>query len=251
MKKRVKLGVVALSAVAGATLAPAAAAAPATTQVDPRITIGTHNTLRGAADYNNFAGIIGWQEVKGQQSQDKLRRQLPDNYRHYFAKGPNSAGSHQVPISWRHHRFEKLASGYQRTHPGEAGVTPARFVTWVKLKLRGTNKKVVVVNTHLISGAWSKHPERRERWYTHMRKLRSKVRTLHANHPNARLFVVGDFNRRKALPMPSPLKYTPIKGVRGVRLDHMYAPTDVQHSLALQRPKWGSDHHAYKMRVRL
>lgn len=212
------------------------------------ITIGTHNTLRGAASFERFAGVIGWQEVNDPEDRRKLDNRLGGEYATFYpADGPAKA----VPISWRVNRFRKLGSGSVRTHGGEAGVTPARYVNWVILRVRGTDKRLVVVNTHFISGAWSGHPERQARWNRHYQVLKDRVATLRRNHPNKPVFVVGDFNRRKAMDMPNPVRWVRVRDVSGVPIDQMYAQTNVSHSLVTRKPRWGSDHHAYKMSASL
>ncbi len=208
------------------------------------IALGTHNTLRGAATFHNFAGVIGWQEVNDPADRDKMRRQLGDGYRHYV---PAPAPAKAVPISWRVPRFTLVDSGYKKTHDGESNVTPARYITWVILKVNATGKKFIFINTHFISGAWSKHPERQERWRKHYNILYNRVATFRKYHPRKPIFVVGDFNRHKAMPMPSPVKWVPVAGVSGVPIDQMYASSTIAHSKVDRRYKWGSDHYAYRM----
>ncbi|MBB4908624.1 endonuclease/exonuclease/phosphatase family protein [Actinophytocola algeriensis] len=208
------------------------------------ISIGTHNTHRGDASFEPFAGVIGWQEVESPAAIQKLRNRLGAEYNHYLGGGaPASA----IPISWRAARFQKLGEGSVRTHGGEAGVTPARYVNWVRLAIRASGTQFIVVNTHFISGAWSGHPERQARWNTHYQVLHDKVAGLKQNHPGVPIFVIGDFNRARAMAMPNPIRWVPVAGVSGVPIDHMYAPSTISHTSVTREPKWGSDHHAYKM----
>jgi endonuclease/exonuclease/phosphatase (EEP) superfamily protein YafD len=144
-------------------------------------------------------------------------------------------------------RFAKTGSGSVRTHDGEAEVTPARYVNWVVLDVLGTDKSLIVVNTHFISGAWSGHPERQARWNTHYQVLNDIVAQLRQNHPQKPIFVVGDFNRAKVMALPAPVKYVPVAGVSGTPIDQIYASTTVTHGQVSREPMWGSDHHAYKL----
>ncbi len=245
--KRIKLAIATAVAVVLAGTGVAWAAGAGGQAQQPRaaeIAIGTHNTHRGDGSFERFAGVIGWQEVESPAASDKLRNRLGAEYKHYFGGGgPASA----IPISWRAERFAKLGAGSVRTHGGEAGVTPARYVNWVRLQVRATGAQLIVVNTHFISGAWSGHPERQDRWKRHYQVLRDKVATLKQNHPGVPIFVIGDFNRAKAMDMPNPVQWVPVAGVSGVPIDHMYAPSNIPHSSVSRLPKWGSDHHAYKM----
>jgi hypothetical protein len=205
------LAIVAMAG-AGASTARAEPGAAALTQ----IAVGTHNTLHGTASFEPFAGVIGWQEVTDPEDRTKLDNQLGAEYATFYpADGPAKA----VPISWRVERFQKVGSGSIRTHAGEAGVTPARYVNWVVLEIRGTAKRFIVVNTHFISGAWGAHPERQERWNLHYQILYDKVAQLRQSHPDKPIFVVGDFNRHRAMEMPSPIRFVPVEGATGVPLD--------------------------------
>ena len=245
-KKLVGLAAALVSALAATVigLAPGASAGEVGATATATITIGTHNTLHGEATFHNFAGVIGWQEVDSAAARDKMRRQLGDEYQHYFPEpGPAKA----IPISWRKSRFELVKAGYKKTHDGEAKVTPARYITWVILKVKPTGKKFIFINTHFISGAWNKHPERQARWLRHYEILYNRVATFRKNHPNKPIFLVGDFNRKKAMSFPSPVKYVPVEGVSGVPIDQIYCSSTVDHSKVKRLKKWGSDHFAYKM----
>ncbi|MDQ2588949.1 hypothetical protein CKY47_34405 [Saccharothrix yanglingensis] len=206
------------------------------------ISIGTHNTFRGAASFEPFAGVIGWQEVNEPEDRTKLNNRLGAEYDTFF---PAAEPAKAVPISWRVERFQLANSGSILTHGGEAGVTPARYVNWVILELRGTDKRFIVVNTHFISGAWGAHPERQARWNRHYEVLRDKVAEMRQNHPATPIFVVGDFNRHRAMGMPAPIRYVPLVGGGEVPLDHVYAPSNISHTQVHRQPRWGSDHHAY------
>lgn len=237
--------VIAAAAVLAAVLTttPAAAAGPPAARATG-IAIGTHNTHHGDASFEPFAGVIGWQEVDDPAARDKLRTRLGDGYATYF---PPDGPAKAVPISWRVDRFAKVGGGSVRTHDGEAGVTPARYVNWVVLEVRGTTTRFIVVNTHFISGAWSGHPERQARWNRHYQVLHDRVARLRAAHPAKPLFVLGDVNRARAMTLPAPVRYVPVAGVDGVPIDHIYAPSDVSHGEVSRRPRWGSDHHAYSL----
>lgn len=85
-------------------------------------------------------------------------------------------------------------------HRGRAGVSPTRFVTWLRVARTSGDRTVrfVVMNTHFVSGAWNGRPNkddawRKKRWNDHFDAMRRLVRGFNA----AGLTVVGggDFNR--------------------------------------------------------
>lgn len=244
MRQRVKvmLGAV-LLLVASITGITAATAATSTTT----LYIGTHNTLHGTSQLNNFAGVIGWQELDNAKAWQRLRTSLP-NYDHYF---PASNAAKEDTISWRKDRFSRLHAGYVLTHKGEAGVTPNRYVTWVQLRDRADGKTFLVLNTHFISGAWSGHPERQARWNTHYGVLKSEITKLATAYPSSPVFVVGDFNRAKELAMPNGVSYVHVQGASGTPIDQSYAQkAKLRTWTQVSRlQKWGSDHYAYRFKA--
>lgn len=228
-----------LIAVSLAAIVPATAGAATV-----KFRIGTHNTLRGKAKFTPFAGVIGWQEVESPAARTKLNRTLtPLGYKTFYPK-PGPAKS--VPISWRDKYFALRGSGSRLTHKGEARVTPNRYVNWVVLQRRGTQEQFAFVATHFVSKAWTGHPERRARWLHHAQVLRQVVANLRGQ--GLRVFVVGDFNRHKAITIPG-MVYAPVKGGGGVPLDQIYVTQGVAHSQEQQLPKNGSDHFAFRARV--
>lgn len=236
----------ALGAAAGVGLASALAVgtptAHAVQNVDS-VWVGTHNTHYGDGSFPAFAGVIGWQEVNDPVDREKMRNNLGTEYSHEVFSGAASA----VPISWNT-RFAKVAQSSTKTHDGEAGVTPARYVNAVLLRNRQTGKRFVFINTHFISGAWSgSHPERQARWLRHLEVLKSEVNRLHTLH-NAPVVVVGDFNRRRAEDLPG-LRMLDVKDVAGYTIDQIYVPRGAESTLSWQLQTFGSDHHAYKARV--
>ncbi|MGH3646640.1 MAG: hypothetical protein ACRDTM_05640 [Micromonosporaceae bacterium] len=235
---------VALTAIFGVTSGASAAGSDLGTTATSTVIIGTHNTLHGNATFHDFADVIGWQEVDSTAARQKMVQQLGSGYDHYL---PAEIPARAVPISWRVSKLRLLNTGFQRTHDGEAGVTPARYIVWVSLEVRETGKRFIFLNTHFISGAWNKHPERQARWLKHYTILYNKVERFRELHPEKPIFVVGDFNRHKAMPMPSPIKWVPVKDVSGVPIDQIYAPSNISHGLVARKFKWGSDHYAYRM----
>lgn len=244
MRRRVKVMFTAvLLLVASVTGVTAATAETGPTTVY----IGTHNTRHGTSQLNNFAGVIGWQELDNAKAWQRLRTSLP-GYANYF---PGKDAAKEDTISWRKDRFTKLHEGYILTHKGQAGVTPNRYVTWVQLSDRANGHRFLVLNTHFISGAWNKYPARQARWLTHYRKLKNLIVTLNDQYPGSPIFVVGDFNRAKAMWMPRGVSYVHIAGASGTPLDQEYAQKGKLKSWTQvsRLQKWGSDHYAYRFKV--
>ena len=239
---RRQLAAIGLAAGIGVTSALAAASPSQAAQNVNSVWVGTHNTHYGDGDFPAFAGVIGWQEVNDPVDRDKMRNRLGSEYSHAVFSGAASA----VPISWNS-RFTKLTQGSVKTHDGEAGVTPARYVNWVLLQNNQTGKKFAFVNTHFISGAWSKHPDRQKRWLTHLDKLKTTVSNIQTTH-RVPVVVVGDFNRHRAESLPG-LRMLDVKDVAGVTIDQIYVPKAAVSTPAYQLQRFGSDHHAYKARV--
>lgn len=209
---------------------------------DVVVRVGTHNVLHGKGAFRAFGHVVGWQEVDSPAARDKLRRSLPA-YKHFF---PKDGAAKSVPISWRADRFELVKSGSIRTHRGEAKVTPSRYVNWVLLKQPAKNKRFLVLNTHFISGAWTKHPNRQARWLRHADRLRDLVKKLGDQHPNTPIVLVGDFNRHKTVALPHQVQHIKVAGVAGVPIDQMYATKSVKNTQVQRLDKAGSDHFAYR-----
>ncbi len=215
-----------------------------------QVTIATHNTWHGKAEFRPLADVIGWQEVDtaaGHRKLDALSGYA--TYRPRQAEGA-AAAANAVPISWKRSVFDKTGSGFVRTHAGEAGVTPARFVTWVVLKHRESGLKLGFVNTHYISGAWSGKPERQERWLQHNREVTKVVADLKARGITTAL--VGDFNRHLAQGSTFGLERFATPQAGTVPYDQLYVTRGRTIGQAERLQKFGSDvHYAWRARVQL
>lgn len=212
-------------------------AAPADAQVPTSFTLGTHNMLHGKATPHRFADVIGWQEADGGKA--KLRA-----LKGYATYAPND-----VPISYRTSQWDLVAKGSIRTHRGNPRVSPHRYITWVVLKHERTGSKITVLNTHFVSGAWNSNDRekdeswRRVMWRTHDAKLRQIVEQRSAR--GERLFITGDFNRM------SPPSYPCVRATNARGVDFIYRSTSSRAGAAEALPKWGSDHRARRVSVRV
>jgi hypothetical protein len=121
--------------------------------------------------------LIGWQEIGPARYREAIRN-LGPGWNHYMPRHGRYAIPN--PISWKQKEWKKLDAGFVRTHGGEAKISPSRYITWVKLQHRETGRVIVRVNTHLVSGAWSKgyRPAkawRQRMWRKHIRRLENLV----------------------------------------------------------------------------
>jgi endonuclease/exonuclease/phosphatase family metal-dependent hydrolase len=212
----------------------------------PRFEVGTHNVLRGAADFTRFAGVIGWQEVNDDADRAKMRRQLGDRYAH-FVPAPDAAGA--VPISWRAANFQLLGSGSVKVHDGRARVTPSRWINWVHLRHVRSGRDITFVNTHFISGAFKASSSftawRLERWKEHRAKLKQVLANLRTANPQRPVFVVGDFNHRGYLDLSAQDTH-PIRLGTRTPIDQLYAGRPGHGACLTELSAAGSDHNRWR-----
>ncbi|MFP2924203.1 peptidoglycan-binding protein [Pyxidicoccus sp. 3LG] len=152
-----------------------------------------HDVRRAAAQ----GDLIGWQEIGPSRYFDAIKG-LGKEWGHYMPKDGNLRIP--VPISWKKSEWDLQDAGFKRTHNGQAKVSPHRYITWVKLKHKETGEEVVRLNTHLVSGAWTKSkqdrpstPWRQEMWKKHMAQLDAMVERFEKQ--GHKVVVGGDFNR--------------------------------------------------------
>lgn len=139
-------------------------------------------------------GLIGWNEIGPDRYFAAIKKLGPD-WGHYM---PHDGGLRiPNPISWKEKVWKKEDAGFLRTHDGLAKVSPHRYITWVKLKHRASGQEIVRVNTHLVSGAWSKPRAttewRRDQWHEHMDDLKKLVSRF--ERQGLTVVIGGDFNR--------------------------------------------------------
>lgn len=234
-------------------LAVAAAGLTATGSASA-LEVGTHNLHNGKGAAPGFAPVIGWQEAEVKTAPNVMQKlnRIP-GYKTWWPAGkkPKPFSANAVPISWRKAQFDLVDKGSTNTIGGQAGVTPSRWVNWVVLKNTNTQKQFTFVDTHFISAAYTRHPDRLPRWKTHLDVLNQVLGDLAAKYPGQPTVVVGDFNR----PAYSPLSgLTPITwpgaGAR-VPYDQLYATTGLATQRAVRLGTYGSDHFAFKAKVNI
>lgn len=139
-------------------------------------------------------GVVGLQEIR-------------PAYRHVLRvvlRGHRWRGAWKgtrIPIVWDNRTHRLVGRGEKiRTHSGRARTSPARYLVWVILEERATGLRFVVVNTHMVSGAWNRKRKRhkawrRQAWVDHWEAQDETVEELHAT--GLPVFAVGDLNRIK------------------------------------------------------
>lgn len=200
-------------------------------------------------------GLIGWNEIGPKRYADAIRA-LGKDWGHYFPKH----GQYQIPnpISWKKTVWEKKDEGFLKTHGGLAKVSPSRYITWVELEHKKTGQRVVRLNTHLVSGAWSGQKPttewRRAQWNTHMAKLKDLVEKFEKQ--GKVVIVGGDFNRDSHKVLGKDVRYAsgldaPTHGKR--TLDYvMHTPHDDLRRVGSRAEKgYRSDHNAVIVRYAL
>lgn len=208
--------------------------------------IGSHNVLHGKALFTGFAGVIGWQEVTHRADRQKLLAGLGPGYRHYVPATHRAAA---IPVSWRHRNFQYVTSRSVKTHEGRKDITPSRWINVVHLRHRRTGERVVVVNTHFISGAFTPGHNapvwRRHQWFVHRNALVANLAQIRKFHPRAAVFVLGDFNHQGYLDL-SRFRLRPLRIGAGKPIDQLYAGRPGTANCVQKLSRVGSDHHRWR-----
>lgn len=147
------------------------------------------------AEIATKADIIGTQEVNSNAHRIAVNGMKNKGWDVYWPGGSPSGqpgGANQIPILWRHAKFSLLGKGTQKMHEAGQG-SPSRHISWVILKVNATGEIVVRMNTHFIHQAWTSHPERKDQWNTHERKMLAKMTDLKGTW--GAVVAGGDINR--------------------------------------------------------
>lgn len=156
---------------------------------------------------------------------------------------PFEGAAAAVPIALRRDRFTPLRWGQIQIHPGQRGVSPARFVVWVVARDRVTRREVVFMNGHLISQAFTSHRERRPRWNRGARVWHRQIKRLTKKYGA----VIGgaDWNRSRWVPAGSTGVWAS-RGTHGASVfyDALLYAGDVDLIGTARRIPTASDHDA-------
>lgn len=194
------------------------------------------------------ADLIGWNEISLDRYRDAIKDLGPE-WGHYMPKDGKYPISN--PISYKKDEWKMLKGGFQKTHDGAYGICPDRYITWAKLKHKGSGEKIVRINTHTVAGAFSKgasHADwRRKSWNTHMGKLSNMVKKFESQ--GYKVIIAGDMNKDSSKVLGNQVKYdnklnqSTTDG--GSTLDYlMHTGNGLQTQNAGVLGGFNSDHHA-------
>lgn len=149
------------------------------------------------------ATVFLWQEISIARYKQAVVKQLPaSTYAHYHLDT-------ETPISVDKRHWEVISFGKNETHGGLAAVTPNRFFTWVVVQNKGGNARLVFINTHTVSGAFTHKKKynltrnyRVSRWNYHFAML--GLLTQRFNMLGYTVILGGDWNRT-TLPNLTPV----------------------------------------------
>lgn len=175
------------------------------------------------------ADLIGWNEI----SPDRYFKAIKDlgpEWGHYMPKH----GKKRIPnpISYRKDEWKMLDNGFKKTHGGLAKTSPNRYITWARLKHKGSGQEIVRLNTHLVSGAFSAKQQsnrkwRQENWGKHMKQLSALVDRFEKQ--GLKVVIGGDFNRNHYKVLGNQVNYDSgtKQGTRGgATLDYLMSVRD-------------------------
>jgi|tagenome__1003787_1003787.scaffolds.fasta_scaffold20905706_2 hypothetical protein len=157
------------------------------------------------ADVRRAAGLgtcIGWQEIRWERYRRAIR-ELGPAWEHVF--GPPG-----LAVSWRADLFDPVDDGANVTTRGRALISPNRYIQWVVLRDRDTGIELVRLNTHAVSGGWTRprRPQRdwrRRRWQEHVAALAALVERFHGE--GRPVVVGGDMNRSRVRFLGDEVEY--------------------------------------------
>jgi hypothetical protein len=138
--------------------------------------------------------VGGFQEMSDLEDRQTIMRVAQElNYGWYM---PVNGGGGAIPIVWNRNRFLMIDGRSVMVHPGEEGVTPARFINVVRLRELATGKVFGFINTHTLSGAsfdaQATDMHLIPRLRLHLRMLHDEILGLAGSTEH--VFVGGDLN---------------------------------------------------------
>ncbi len=162
--------------------------------IKSRPAMAQNKVLSDVRKASRNADLIGWNEISLDRYRDAIKSLGPE-WGHFMPKD----GKYKIsnPISYRKDEWKMLGGGYEKAHDGAYGICPDRYITWAKLKHKGSGEKIVRINTHTVAGAFSKGSShnawRRSSWNTHMKKLSAMVSRFEKQ--GFKVVIGGDFNK--------------------------------------------------------
>lgn len=136
--------------------------------------------------------VIGWQEIDEADPANE-HGGLADVFNGYHFVNFKSKEPILVPPG-----VHILRDHVERISDGVPHVSPPRTLSEVWIRVKGSDSPVVILNTHLIAGAWNKKIEptqeiRRKYWWESVDKMKERIKFHH--DAGRTVFWMGDVNR--------------------------------------------------------
>jgi hypothetical protein len=192
-----------------------------------------------AKEVRSHCDLVLWQEIRERADHRALQA---DGWR----VTPFGAGG--VPVSWRTSKLAKdsaahitkVSSPTPRCADGRPSYNPARYVGWVRLKVRATGQRVTPMSLHF--------PQRRTcRTADTQRKWQQAFHNTQQLLPRGALVVGGDWNRREAEIPDMTRQHWVTPAPRG--LDHIFVARTGWRTVARIDVYLWSDHRLRGARV--
>lgn len=156
--------------------------------------VATRNLLRGTAKVNPDEWGAPRVDLVGYQENDPkvVRARLAGKNSSLTVtegEGPASA----IPVAYNAAKLRKMWSSDQLTHKGIAHVSPNRYNHVEPFAVAGARRPLVIVNKHMISAAWTRHPWRKGLWWLDYWKTAAILRW--AISMDYHIVLTGDLNR--------------------------------------------------------
>jgi len=159
--------------------------------------------IRKAMTLGDVGGFQEMSDAEDRQTVMRVAQEL--DYGWYM---PVNGGGGAIPIVWNRARFRLIDGHSTMVHPGEEGVTPARFINVVRLREIATGKVFGYINTHTIAqasfDAQATNMNLIPRLRKHLQMLREEIVALSGS--TEFVFAGGDLNvnyladRRRQVP---------------------------------------------------
>jgi hypothetical protein len=239
------LGVALAVTLAGQTASAEAASRTSRREVAAQVRVATYNAAafvahaRAAADVTRLAGaadVVTLQEMSSAERRKMVRAALIDCatcvYQGYM---PREAVQGGTPILYREDKFTFVTAGTtqvsEATYVGARGAGPstlrAKYINWVHLRERTTQRDVYVLNNHAVptvqgpgGGPNTSMPKRLELHRLHMAGITEL--TTHFQMTGALVFVTGDLNVNFRTDRRAAYRWFPFMVMRGVGLRASY-----------------------------
>lgn len=197
------------------------------------------------ADVREVRDLGGWllfQEIGEREDHVALTDVLGPDWEVRF---PHLA----VPIAVKD-RFTIKDEGSLQLHGGKAKVSPARYLTWLDLDAGG-NLDPILMNTHWVSGAWSKGKSnqvwRQEMWRLSWKKTQAKIEEF--NKAGRCVILGGDFNRSSVTGFTDRWRWLGSHGIDKIGCSNPAARPDITVTGTPKHVDLNSDHDALQVKI--